>query len=125
MGKDKQVWSESTTKLLVGVVTDAIKPKVNLFIRGLIKPAVKIGVEMSNKYLAKVIPDSVDGYVNDAIIKANDGDWDSAAEYIGLAGDELVDIPGVDDDHEKQLFVSIAKAIVNGVKSWIENKKGK
>ena len=123
MSNENQVWTDSTTKLLVDVITNAVKPKVKFLLRGLVRPAVKIAVKTANKYSAKIVPDKVDVYVNDAIIKANNGDWDAAAEQIGIAGDLLVDIPGVDDDHEKKLFVSIAQAIVNGVKSWIDNKK--
>ena len=108
---------------MVDVITDAVKPRVGFMVRGLVRPAVRIAVKTANKYSAKFVPDKVDEYVNSAIIKANDGDWDGAAEQIGIAGDVLVDIPGVDDDHEKALFVSIAQAIVSGVKSWIESKK--
>lgn len=121
--KDEQVWSKETTELLVGIISDAVKPRVGFMVRGLVRPAVKIAVKTANKYSARVVPDMVDRYVNSAIIKANDGDWDGAAEQIGIAGDVLVDIPGVDDDHEKALFVSIAQAIVSGVKSYIESKR--
>jgi len=120
---DGKVWSDSTSGLLVDIVSEAIKPRIGFLVRGLVKPAVKIVIKVSNQYLSKVVPDSIDGYVNDAIVFGHNGEWDAAAEAIGEAGDVLVDIPGVDDDHEKQLFVSIAQAIVNGVKTWIETKK--
>ena len=118
-----EVFSKSTASLLVRVITDAIKPHVVVLLRPLIKPAVGIGINVSNKFLGKFIPDEIDPLLNSAIQKANEGEWDSAAEDIGLAGNMLVDIPNVDDEHERKLFVSIAQAIVNGVKSWIENKK--
>ena len=122
---DGRVWTKSTTKLLVGIIGEAVKPKVPFLVRGLINPAIKIALKTSNTYLDRVIPDEIDGFVNDAIIKGYEGDWDNAAIDIGLAGDMLVDIPNLDDEHEKKLFVTIAQAIVQSVKTWIENKKNK
>jgi hypothetical protein len=117
--KDNVVWQASTTDLLVDLITDAVKPKVPVLVRGLTKPVVK----SANKYASKVIPDKVDKFINDAIVLGNAGEWDKAAKSIGKAGDTLVDIPNLDDAHEEALFVSVAQAIVNGVKAWIENKK--
>ena len=121
---DGTVWKSSTTDLLVDIISKAVKPKVPFLARGLVKPAVKIAIKTVNKYSDKVVPDKVDTLVNDAIVKASEKDWDGAAECIGLAGDMLVDIPQIDDEHERQLFVIIAQALVQGVKTYIESKKG-
>jgi len=112
-----------TTKLVVGLITDAIKPKVPFIIRTLVKPVVKIGVNKLNELGGKYIPDEVDNYINTAVVEIHKGNYDVAAESIGVAADLLVDIPSLDAEHEKKLFVSIAQAIVNSVKTIIESKK--
>lgn len=121
--KDNQVWSDATNTLLTKVITEKIKPSVPVIVRPLVSPAVKMCLGIVNKQAAKIVPDSVDNYINTAINKAIEGDYDAAAAAIGIAGDTLVDIPLLDDAHEKNMFVTVAQAIVYAIKGWIEKKK--
>ena len=117
------VFTNETKALLKSIISDAIKTKVPVLIRPLIKPAVGIALNVLNNLGDKFIPDKVDYYINEAIVKANAKEWDNAAAAIGIAGDVLVDIPNVDDAHERNLFVTIAQAIVHGIRVWIEKKR--
>lgn len=112
--------SEETSKMVVDVIHDSVAKKVPFVIRGLVKPAIRIGMNMLNKYADQVIPDKIDGLINSAIQKANSGDWIGASVDIGEAGDALVDIKYLDDANERMLFVSIAQSLVQGIKTWIE-----
>lgn len=121
--KDNQVWSDATNALLVKVITEKVSPKVPFFLRPLTKPVVKVGLKTLNKQASKVVPDSIDYYINESINKAIEGDYDSAAAAIGIAGDTLVDIPMLDDAHERNMFVTVTQALVYAIKGWIEKKK--
>lgn len=120
---DGKIFTKETTDLIVKAISDGLSKKVPFFARPLLKPAVKIAVNTLSKYGDKVIPDKVDDLINEAITLGFAKDFDGAAEAIGEAGDMLVNIPGIDDEHEKKLFISIAQAIVNGIETWIKNKK--
>lgn len=118
------IWTEKTTELLVEVIGKELKPKVPFFLRGLVDPTVRMAIKALNKFGGKHVPDKIDDLVNDAIVAGYEGDWDLASVNIGVAADMLVDIPSLDDEHEKQLFVSITAAIVNAIKYWISKNKG-
>lgn len=123
MNEDERVWKPETTELLVGIISEAVKPKVPFMFRGLVKPAVNIAVKTLNSKASKFVPDKIDNLINDAIVAGVAGDWDLASANIGAAADELVDIPTMPDEYEKQLFVSITAAIIQSIKYWIEKKK--
>lgn len=118
-----EVLTKETSDLVIGLLTDKIKPKVPFMLRPLVKPALGVGVGALNKMGGQCIPDSVDKYINEAIIRGHRGDWDNAAAAIGMAADELIDIPNIDDAHESNVFVTISQAIVQGVRVWIEKKR--
>lgn len=120
---DGKVFSKETEERIVFLVADAVKGKVPLIVRPLVKPAVGIVVGIVNKQLDKVIPDKIDGLLNEAFKYGDKDQWDLAADKVGEAADMLVDIPLVDDNKEKELFVSIAQVIVNAVKTWIDGRK--
>ncbi len=120
---DGRVWKKETTELLVGIISDAVKPKVPYVFRGLVKPAVNIAVKTLNEKASKFVPDKIDNLINDAIVAGAANDWDLASTNIGVAIDELVDIPLMDDEHEKQMMVSVVAAIANTIKAWIERKR--
>ncbi|ANS04917.1 hypothetical protein [uncultured Mediterranean phage] len=117
------IWTPETTGLLVDITYKAVSKKIPILFRPLLKPALKIGIKTINKTGSKYVPDEVDVYINNAIVKAYNKDWEGASEDVGIAADTLINIPAIDDEHERKLFVSIAQAIVNGVKTWIEDKR--
>ena len=120
---NNQFLTKETNDLVKDIIVEAVKPKVPFLLRALVSPSVGIVLNLVNKYADKVVPDSVDGYINIAIKEAHTGNYNLAAASIGKAADTLIDIPNVDDVHESNLFISIAQAIVQGVKVWIEKKK--
>lgn len=120
---DNRVWKKETTELLVEIISEAVKPKVPVLFRGLVKPAVNIAVKTLNSKASKFVPDIIDNLINDAIVAGVDGDWDEASVNIGAAADVLIDVPTLPDEYEKQLFVSITAAIIQSIKYWIEKKK--
>jgi len=120
---DGKIWTKETTELLVDIAYDAFGKKVPFFLRGLVKPALRMIIKLINEKADKVVPDKIDTFVNDAIVKASNKDFEGAATDIALAGDLLVDIPVLDNEQEKKLFITIATAIVQAVENWIASKR--
>jgi len=120
---DGKIWTKETTELLVDIAYDAFGKKVPFFLRGLVKPALRMAIKLINEKADKVVPDKIDTFVNDAIVKASNKDFEGAATDIALAGDLLVDIPVLDNEQEKKLFITIATAIVQAVENWIASKR--
>lgn len=121
--KDNTVLTEQTKDLVIAFVVERVKPHVPVLARPLLKPAVGIVVRTVNSFGAKHIPDKVDPYINEAILRIDKKDWENAAASVGMAADILIDIPTIDDAHESNVFVSLAQALVQSIRCIIEKKK--
>ncbi len=119
---DGKVFTNKTTDLLVKVGNDNLRKNVPFMLRGLVKPVLRICINMVSKWGDKVIPDKVDIYINSAVQKGYEKEWDEAAVDIGVALDALINIKTIDPEHERNMFVSIAQALVNGIEGWINNR---
>lgn len=120
---DGIIFTDKTTDLLVKLGNDNLRKKAPFFLRGLVKPALRIAINLVSKWGDKVVPDKVDVYINSAIDKGYSKDWDAAAIDVGMALAEIIELKRVDPEHEKNLFVSVAQAIINGVGNWIDSNK--
>lgn len=118
---DGKVFSKETKDLIVKVADDVVK------LPALIEPfdsmAFSILVNFIDKQGDKVIPDKFDGLINVTVALALNKQYEEAAAEAGSALDALIDIPYLDDEVEKLLFVDGAKFLVRLLQNWIEKKK--
>jgi len=118
---DGKVFSQETKDLIVKVADDVVK------LPGWAEPfdgmAFKILVNFIDKQGDKVIPDKFDELINMAVALALNKQYEEAAAEAGAALDALVDIPYLDDDVEKLVFIDGAKFLVRLIQNWIEKKK--
>lgn len=117
---DGKFLTESTRELVVKVIDDAIK--LPFYFEPFDDVAIKALLKFVDKYADKVIPDNLDEQLNEAIVLALDGNLDEAIFNLVSIGNELVDIPLLDEDTEQQVGVDAAKLIVSFVKDWATKK---
>jgi len=121
---DGIVFSEETSALLKDWIGDALKPKVPFIVRGLVKPTLGITIGLISKYADKIVPDKVDMYINDAITKAKDGDFDGAGCAVGAGIEVLVSAKSEAGSVKEKFFVNVGETIMTGLEYAIEVKKG-
>lgn len=113
-------FSEETKDMIVKVGDDLIKG--NAIVEMADGPALRIVVNYLDKIGDKYVPDNFDTPINEAITAALNGQFEEAAGQIGITIDAIVDIPKVDDELEKLLFVDGLKFIARSIQVWIEKK---
>jgi hypothetical protein len=86
-------------------------------------PAIRLFVNYIDKLADQKIPDEFDAVINETIKMAIAGNYEEATEAIGTLIDSIVDIPVLDDQLEKLLFVDGLKFIARIILNWIEKKK--
>jgi hypothetical protein len=86
-------------------------------------PAIRLFVNYIDRLADQKIPDEFDATINETIKMAIAGDYEEATEAVGTLLDSIVDIPVLDDQLEKLLFVDGLKFIVRLIQNWIEKKK--
>lgn len=118
---DGKFFSEETKDLIVSVGDDLIKG--NAIVEMADGPALRIVVNYLDKLGDKHVPDNFDQPINDCIGLAMSGNFEEAAQMIGETIDKIVDIPKVNEELEKLLFVDGFKFIARSIQVWIEKKK--
>lgn len=121
---DGKVWTKETVDILVGFTYERIKAKLPGWLKllGIVKPVLRIALNMLNKYADKVIPDEVDVYINSGILKIKDGDYKGASDDFATAENTLVDIPFLDEQNEQKAFANVNMAIIEFCKGLIRDK---
>lgn len=120
---DGKFLTKETTDLVVKLIFSLFKAKIPWFFRGIAKQVLQVGIKLLNKGADKIIPDKADAFVNLAIQSGNKGDWDAAAIFIAKAENVIIDLPHLTESQEEKFFAANTNTLVQGIKSWIENKK--
>lgn len=127
---DGKFFTQETKDLIVKVGEDLIvgseiskNAAVATGIEILDGPAIRLFVNYIDKLADQKIPDEFDAAINETIKMAIAGNYEEAIEAIGTLIDSIVDIPVLDDQLEKLLFVDGLKFIARIIQNWIEKKK--
>ena len=118
---DGKVFSKETKDLVVSVIDDVVK--VPVWAEPFDGIAFRVIINFIDKEGDKIIPDTFDANINAIIQKALSGGYEEAAAIAGEALDDLIDVPYLEDEIEKLVFVDGARFVVRLIQNWIEKKK--
>lgn len=117
---DGKVLSKETKKFLADVFDDLIKAGIAEPIDGTL---ILIVLNVIDKQVDKVIPDSMDNSINEIAVLCGEKKWIEAAEKAAILADEQIDVPFIDDEIERKAFLAVANTIVSLIQLWINKKK--
>lgn len=121
MADNKGIFTAEQEKVLAVMVDDAVK--------------LKGFAELIDGYVARIAVTVIDDQLIDKLkaeIKVKLADlatavlakeWDTAEELAAEVLDDLINIPGIDDDAESLLFKGFVEVLVAAIQMWIEKKR--
>ena len=118
---DGKVFSKETKKFLVDAADAALK--LPFYAEPFDGPFISWVINWIDAQGDKVIPDTLDPALNQVVMLCAEKKWDEASEVVGTTINELVDIPGLPEEVEQQIFVDAMKLIVRLVQVWVKGKK--
>ena len=120
---DGKLFNNKVSDLFVELIFDQIKNKLPWYLKKIAKVLLGIAMGFVNKYGDKVIPDSIDPYLNEAAEKFKVGEIDAAVAALTNAENILVDIPELNETEEYSLLYGNTYTLIVNLKALIEKRK--
>jgi len=118
---DEKLLSDDTKKILVDFIYEKAKNKLPKWAKlfGILKAGIRFLVNYLDTQGDKVIPDKIDIYINEAIVKFNMGETEAAIAAIANAENILIDLPNLDEKQEYGVWYANTYALVLNIKAWV------
>jgi hypothetical protein len=122
---DGKLLTDKTKDILVEFIYQKAKDRLPKWVRlfGILKVGIRFLINYLNDKGDKVIPDEIDIYINESIVKFNEGQFDAAVAAIANAENKLINLPNMDETQEYGVWYANSYALVLNIKALIEKTK--